>query len=87
MTTYENSHSCKPNPAYFVEITKRLGLDPTKCLMIGNNAREDVWAAGKAGLNAYLLTDCLIDEDGLLEKGLDCPKGDFNDLIAFLQAL
>ena len=28
ITTYENSHSCKPNPAYYVEITQKLGLDP-----------------------------------------------------------
>lgn len=87
LTTYENSHSCKPNPAYYLEITKKLGLDPSRCLMVGNNAKEDVWAAQKAGLSAYLLTDCLIDEDGLLEKGLDCPKGNFNDLIDFLQNL
>ena len=87
MTTYENAHSCKPNPAYYAEITQKLGLDPSQCLMIGNNAREDVWAAGKAGLSAYLLTDCLIDEDGLLEKGLDCPKGNFGELIGFLKNL
>ena len=87
VTTYENSHSCKPNPAYYAEITKKLGLDPAKCLMIGNNAKEDVWAAQKAGLSTYLLTDCLIDDDGLLKKGLDCPKGDFADLIAYLKAL
>ena len=87
VTTYENSRSCKPNPAYYVEITKKLGLDPTKCLMIGNNAKEDVWAAQQAGLSAYLLTDCLIDDDGLLEKGLDCPKGSFEELIGYLEAL
>lgn len=85
VTTYENSHSCKPNPAYYAEITQKLGLDPTKCLMIGNNAKEDIWAAQKAGLAAYLLTDCLLDEDGLLETGLDCPKGNFEELIGFLK--
>ena len=87
VTTYENSRSCKPNPAYFVEITKKMGLDPAKCLMIGNNAKEDVWAAQQAGLDAYLLTDCLIDEDGLLEQGLKCPKGTMAELAEYLKAL
>ena len=85
VTTYENSRSCKPNPAYYREICQKLSLDPTKCLMIGNNAEEDVWAAQQAGLSAFLLTDCLIDEKNLLQNGLECPKGSFADLIAFLQ--
>ena len=85
VTTYENSRSCKPNPAYYREICQKLSLDPTKCLMIGNNAEEDVWAAQQAGLSAFLLTDCLIDEKDLLQNGLNCPKGSFADLIAFLQ--
>ena len=87
VTTYEESRFCKPSPAYFTEITGKLELDPTKCLMIGNNAREDAWAAQQAGLSAYLLTDCLIDEDGLLEKGLECPKGTSSELVEYLKAL
>lgn len=87
VTTYENSRSCKPNPAYFTEITEKLELDPGKCLMIGNNAKEDIWAAKQAGLSAYLLTDCLIDDDGLLKKGLDCPRGTFRELIEYLTSL
>jgi FMN phosphatase YigB (HAD superfamily) len=87
LTTYENSRSCKPNPTYYLEICEKLGLDPGQCLMIGNNAKEDVWAAQKAGLSAFLLTDCLIDEDGLLQKGLDCPKGNFAELIDFLKSI
>ena len=87
VTTYENSHSCKPNPAYYREICEKLGLDPKQCLMIGNNAEEDVAASAAVGMDTYLLTDCLIDEKGLLEKGLACPRGSFSDLIAFLKDL
>lgn len=81
VTTYENSHSCKPNPAYYAEICKKLGLDPTKCLMIGNNADEDVRASQAAGMDAFLLTDCLIAEGELP----DCPKGGFAKLLDFLK--
>ena len=83
ITSYENSHSCKPNPAYYREICQRRDLEPAKCLMIGNNADEDAGAAQAAGLSAYLLTDCLISEGTLP----DCPKGSFAELIAFLDAL
>ena len=55
--------------------------------MIGNNAEEDVAAAAAVGMDTYLLTECLIDEKGLLEKGLDCPRGSFPDLLAFLKDL
>ena len=85
VTTYENSHSCKPNPAYYAEICQKLGLDPKQCLMIGNNAEEDVAASAALGMDTYLLTDCLIDEKGLLEKGLDCPRGGYAELLDFLK--
>ena len=83
VTTYENSRSCKPNPAYYREICQKLALDPAKCLMIGNNADEDVRAARAARLDTYLLTDCLIAE-GPLPEG---PAGSFAELLDFLHTL
>lgn len=83
VTTYENSHSCKPNPAYYREICQKLSLDPTRCLMIGNNADEDVRAARATGMDTYLLTDCLIAE-GELPEG---PAGSFAQLLEFLHQL
>ncbi len=83
ITDYDNSSTCKPNPAYFLEIAKEIGVDPAQCLMIGNNAQEDIEAAQKAGLDTYLITDCLICEG----KMPDCKKGSFADCIAFLQAI
>ncbi len=59
-TSYENSHYCKPNPAYYTEIVERLGLDPSECLMVGNDATEDM-VASTVGLNVFLLTDVLIN--------------------------
>jgi FMN phosphatase YigB (HAD superfamily) len=85
VTDYANSTTCKPNPAYFLEITGRLGVDPCKCLMIGNNVQEDIEAARAAGLDTFLLTDCLISKDG--STPADCPQGTFSQLIDFLQEL
>lgn len=63
ITSYENSSFCKPNPAYYEEILKNTGLNPDECLMIGNDAIEDT-AAEKAGIQVFLLTDCLLNKDG-----------------------
>lgn len=83
-TTYENSHYCKPNPAYYGEILERLSLNPSECLMVGNDAEED-GAAQKLGIKVFLLTDCLINK-----KGIDIDsysKGGFSDLMKLINAL
>ena len=81
VTHYENSSYCKPNPEYYREILKKLGLDPAKCLMIGNDVQEDVEAAKTAGMEVFLVTDCLINRGQTPE----CPQGSFEELIAFLK--
>lgn len=81
ITSYENSRFCKPNPAYFLEICEKCGLDPQNCVMAGNDAREDL-AARKAGMDVFLLTDCLINRDGTDLS--DVPHGGFGALRAYL---
>ncbi len=77
ISSYENSHYCKPNPAYFKELTDVLHLDPKECVMVGNDAQED-GAAKKAGIELFLLTDCLINEKNLDISGVS--QGGFDDL-------
>ena len=62
ITSYENSHFCKPSKEYYTEIAELLGLNPSECLMVGNNATEDM-VAREAGMEVFLLTDCLINDD------------------------
>lgn len=83
ITTYENSTFCKPNPAYYTEISEKMHLDPTRCLMVGNNAEEDIRASQSIGMDTFLLTDFLICEG----ERPDTPSGSFEDLIEFLHAL
>jgi len=83
ITDYTNSTTCKPNPEYYREICAKLHLDPAKCLMIGNNAQEDMEAAAAAGIKGFLIKDCLICEGELP----DCPQGSFADMIHFLETL
>ena len=59
-TTYENIGYCKPNPEYFQEIARRMGLKPEECLMVGNDVGEDM-VARETGMEVFLLTDCIIN--------------------------
>ena len=84
-TTYENIGYCKPNPDYYREIAKRLGVAPEQCLMVGNDVTEDMEAAQKAGMNVFLLTDCLINKE---RKDISVyPRGSFEQLIDFANEL
>ena len=83
-TTYENSSYCKPNSKYYVEILEKTGLKPEECLMVGNNAEEDM-IAETLGMQVFLLTDCLINE-----KSADIskyPQGGFEELKTFITKL
>lgn len=82
-TTYENTSFCKPNPAYFEDVLRRLNADPATTLMVGNDASEDT-AAGQAGAAVFLLTDCLLNPDNRDIGAF--PHGDFDALEAYLQA-
>ena len=81
VTTYEQERFCKPNPAYYRSILKRLQLDPKRCVMVGNDAVEDV-AAEKAGIEVFVLTGCLLNEDAL--AGKNHPQGGFDALNEYL---
>lgn len=81
VTCYENCSYCKPNPMYYTQILERAGKRPEECLMIGNDVREDAIAAGKAGLSAYLITDCL--ENAGNDDISAVPNGSFAEFMKF----
>lgn len=82
VTTYENSSFCKPNPAYFREILQKLDLRAEDCLMVGNDAVEDM-AAAELGIPIFLLTDNLINKNGVDLS--DRPHGGFRELQQWLK--
>ena len=83
-TTYENSSYCKPNPNYYKEIFKKLGVQPEECLMVGNDVSEDM-VAKSLGCKVFLLTDCILNKNN--EDISVYPNGNFNDLIKFIDCL
>lgn len=60
VTTYEEMHACKPQPAYYREILTRIGRAPDQCLMVGNDVEEDGVAAA-VGIDVFFVTDFLIN--------------------------
>lgn len=84
ITSYESDSYCKPNPMYYKSICERLGVEPENCLMIGNDEREDGYAAKAAGLDTFLVTDCIIENE---KYPCDCARGTFSEMCAFLESL
>ncbi len=81
ITTYENSCYTKPNPDYYTALAKELGLLPEECLMVGNDTTDD-GSAARAGMKVFILTDCLLDTNGV---GIDSfPHGGYDELFELL---
>jgi FMN phosphatase YigB (HAD superfamily) len=84
ITTMENTHFCKPNPKYYLEVVDRLEVNAVECIMIGNDVQEDGVAA-HVGMQTYLVKDCIIDRQ-LGSFHFD-HEGSLQDVLAFVQSL
>lgn len=84
VTTYENTHFCKPHPEYYAEILRELDRHPRDCLMIGNDVQEDL-AASRLGIATYLVKNNLIMEEG--NSYTADYEGYLDDLHQFINSL
>ncbi len=84
ITTYENSRSCKPNPAYYQDVLDAIGAKPEECVMVGNDVQDDMIAA-TLGIQTFLLTDCIMNKNGADISGY--RQGSFDALAAFIAQL
>ena len=83
-TTYENSRHCKPNPDYYRDILSQIGAKPEECLMVGNDATEDL-IAETLGMQVFLVTQCLINKEN---KDISSyPQGDLDALLKFIHSM
>ena len=84
VTTYENSKYAKPNVKYYQDIIFRLGIIPEESLMVGNDVDDDM-VARKIGINTFLLTECLINKNGV---SIDKYKnGNMSCLIEYIKTI
>lgn len=56
ITHIENTKYCKPQTAYYQEISEGIQVPPEKCLMVGNDPVNDM-VASVTGMKTYLVTD------------------------------
>lgn len=81
VTTYDNSSYCKPSAAYYQNICSRFSLEPSQCLMVGNDLLEDGVGASGIGMPVHIVTDSLIPHG--LELS-DWSHSSFAELEAYL---
>lgn len=81
---FEKNHFCKPNIEYYEEILENIHKTPEECMMVGNDALEDL-AAGKLGITTYLITDHLLNRNNI-EIVAD-HVGDYKDFLTFAQSM
>ena len=80
-TSFETSYFCKPNLNYYREVCDALNVSPAECLMVGNDAKEDMVAL-ELGMKVFMLTDCMINKEG---KDISAyPNGSFDDLLSYI---
>jgi len=53
VTSYENMHAAKPQPAYYREILATIGCPPEMAIMVGDNWKNDIAPAAEVGLFTY----------------------------------
>lgn len=63
VTTLENSHACKPNPAYFRALLDFAGVSPAEALFVGDDWGLDITPAHGLGLRTF----------GMLNRGTRMP--------------
>ncbi|MBP1918480.1 HAD family hydrolase [Youngiibacter multivorans] len=83
VTTFDNSHYCKPNLEYYEEILKILGKSAEECMMVGNDELEDM-VPKKLGMRTYLVTDNMVP--GNMKGPEPDYRGSSFDFLGFIKS-
>lgn len=94
ITHMENMHYCKPRVEYYEEICSKIMIDPTDCLMVGDDPVNDM-VAGKIGIKTFLVTDNKKYNNPLLSiskkmrfgKGKDRVEPDYRGSLVHVQKI
>ncbi len=85
ITTFEQYRACKPHRAYYEQLLDTLGLRGGQCIMIGNDAVEDLRAPTELGMETFFVRNHAIIPEGC---AYHCDhEGRYEDLLAWLRAL
>lgn len=84
ISSFESNKYCKPNLEYYREVLSGINKTPEECMMVGNDALEDLIAA-KLGIETYLIEDHLLNNYHVEIKA--DHRGRYDDFHAFVQVL
>lgn len=84
ITVYETEVYSKPNPQYYTALVEKLGWKKEECLMVGNDEKEDMYGCTQAGIEGYLVTDCLLP---CKEYPFTGKRGTFAEFARYLETL
>lgn len=57
ITSADEMHFAKPDPAYYAEILARVGIEPDEAVMVGDSLRNDITPAQQVGLHTCHISD------------------------------
>jgi FMN phosphatase YigB (HAD superfamily) len=83
VTDWENMHSNKPHPEYFLEVLQHIDRDPRDCLVVGDSWEHDVEPARAAGIPVYWIAENEVDAP---DPSIDLVgKGSLDDFFRWFQ--
>lgn len=82
ITSYEQSHFCKPYPGYFAEILARLGWPEGPVAMVGNSFSDDLLPASRLNIPVYLIGEGVEMPSGLSPL---TRAGDLDEVLPWLE--
>ncbi len=85
VSTYENFHFAKPNPAYFTELLAQLGWPSAPAIMIGNHMGEDILSADSLGFPTFLVQST--DSSRKVTTHVLSSSGSLSDAISWLEKI
>lgn len=77
VTSYENMHAAKPQPAYYREILAAVGTNPAHALMVGDDWKNDIIPAAAVGLHTFWIAP---DDATAADPALISGRGSLDDL-------
>jgi len=79
ITSYENMHFAKPNPAYYAEMLGLLGWPQSPVCMTGNSLKDDILPAAKIGIPGFWINGKPGDLPEPLQKS--CKAGTLDEVL------
>lgn len=76
ITNFEICRYCKPYQEFYEDILQFIDKKPEQCLMVGNDMLEDM-IAKRIGISTYLVKDCLIEGDIIIQPDFQSGSDGF----------